>query len=82
MNITVTPGTPEHKTILRLTQFWVNFATLGVPTNNKSEITWPPLKQSDGVYLNIGKDLKLGKGLFKERMEFWDEIYKLVGKDY
>lgn len=65
----------------RKTQFWINFTKTGAPTNEKSEIQWPPLKTSDDVYLEFGKDLKLKKGLLKERMKFWDEIYELAEKD-
>lgn len=73
-------GSPEHKTMLRLTQLWVSFATTGVPTIEKSEIKWPPLKTTDDVYLEIGNELQLKKGVFKERMKFWDEIYEFAGE--
>lgn len=63
----------------RMVDFWVNFATNGKPTNEKSEIDWRPTKICEDVYLDIGQDLELKKGWFKERMEFWDEIFKMAG---
>lgn len=72
-------GTPEYTTMQRMIDFWVNFATTGKPTNEKSEIDWRPTNASEDVYLDIGKDLQLKKDFLRERMQFWDEIFKLAG---
>lgn len=78
---TLIPGSPEHKTIQRVTQLWANFISTGVPTNEKSEVKWPPMETSDDVYLDIGEELELKKGFFKDRMKLWDEIYELAGEE-
>lgn len=72
-------GSAEYDTMRRLVDLWVNFATTGNPTNEKYEVAWKPTSISDDVYLDIGTDLQLKKGFFKDRMEFWDEIFKLAG---
>lgn len=73
-------SSPEHKTVLRLVQMWVNFAKTGSPTNEKSEVKWPRLEPGKDIYLDINDELSLSEGFFKERMEFWNEIWKLAGK--
>lgn len=63
----------------RMVELWVNFTTTGNPTNEKSVVDWKPANSSEDVYLDIGNDFQLKKGFFKERMEFWDEIFKMAG---
>lgn len=65
-----------------MTQLWVNFATAGVPTNEKSETKWLPMETPDGVYLDIAEELELKKGgVFIDRMKFWDEMFKIAGEE-
>lgn len=73
-------NSPEHKTILRMVQMWVNFANTGLPTNEKFEIQWPLIEDKKNVYLDINQALTIKEGFFKERMELWNEIWKLAGK--
>ena len=79
MKLPMEKGSPEYETMSRLVKLWVDFATTGKPTNDNSEIQWPPTEPEKYQYLNIGDKLKLENGFFKERMEFWDNIYKLAG---
>lgn len=79
-NQSVEPNSPEHKTILRLVKMWVNFAKTGAPTNEDFEIKWPRLEAGKDAYLDINEELTISEGFFKERMEFWNEMWKLAGK--
>nr|AJP62546.1 carboxylesterase [Oxya chinensis] len=75
------PETVEGKTIARMTRLWTNFATKGNPTPGPEDpllsVTWSPFKKDNRCYLNITKDgLSLQKDLLKERMDFWDKLYR------
>ncbi|XP_049852621.1 juvenile hormone esterase-like [Schistocerca gregaria] len=75
------PETVEGKVIARMTRMWTNFATKGNPTPDPEDpilsVTWTPFKKDNSYYLNITKDgLSVEKDLHKERMDFWDKLYR------
>lgn len=69
----------EYEVMRRMVDIWVNFAATGMPMSEKSEIDWKPTKVSEDVYLDIGQELQLKNGFFKERMQYWDDVFKLAG---
>ncbi|XP_047106313.1 juvenile hormone esterase-like [Schistocerca piceifrons] len=76
------PETVEGKAIARMTRMWTNFATKGNPTPDPEDpilsVTWTPFKKDNLSYLNMTKDgLSVEKDLIKERMDFWDKLYRL-----
>nr|AHJ81323.1 carboxylesterase [Locusta migratoria] len=76
------PETAEGKAIARMTRMWTNFATKGNPTPDPDDalltVTWTPFKKDNRCYLNITKDgLSVEKDLNKERMDFWDRLYRV-----
>ncbi|XP_046988442.1 juvenile hormone esterase-like [Schistocerca americana] len=75
------PETVEGKVIARMTRMWTNFAAKGNPTPDPDDpmlpVTWTPFKKDNRYYLNITKDgLSVEKDLHKERMDFWDKLYR------
>ncbi|XP_015591452.1 esterase FE4 [Cephus cinctus] len=77
-------GSPADRVTNELTKLWTNFAKDGNPTSvmdNYVTVDWEPMGKDDN-YLNINKDLKMGKHLMKDRVHFWVEIYKDVLGDY
>lgn len=67
----------EDKTIRRIVKLWANFAKTGNP-NSVEDVSWKPFSKDEFNYLEIGKELVNGVNPDKERMEFWDEIFKLI----
>ncbi|XP_071052670.1 juvenile hormone esterase-like isoform X2 [Onthophagus taurus] len=61
-----------------LAETWTNFVKTGNPTPDDNElgIKWKPISTDDMEYLEIGPDgeLKMLKGLNKERNEFWSSL--------
>nr|AJP62543.1 carboxylesterase [Oxya chinensis] len=79
VDITVDQDSVEMTTIRRMVKFWTNFAKTGDPTPHLDDdvmIKWTPYSQTNPCYLNIDKDLSIRHYLNKERMEFWDDLYK------
>ncbi|XP_033230515.1 esterase FE4-like [Belonocnema kinseyi] len=78
------PGTPFEKMTRTFIKLWTNFAKYRNPTNKlDDDITenWEPLGP-EGNYMNINLPLKMEKGLFKERLSFWANLYKDVLGEY
>ncbi|XP_058804192.1 juvenile hormone esterase-like [Phymastichus coffea] len=77
-------GSPAEKIIKIMTKLWTNFAKEGNPTPNTDEdftVAWTPIG-SDDNYLEINQPLKMEKGLFKERITLWAQLYNDVLGDY
>lgn len=76
----VTPGSLEHNTIYRMTTFWTNFAKYGNPNPTTNDpvidVVWKPIETDKFNYLDIGEKLQALVDPEKERMAFWDEIFK------
>ncbi|XP_049948015.1 juvenile hormone esterase-like [Schistocerca serialis cubense] len=48
-----------------------------VPEDPILSVTWTPFKKENRCYLNITKDgLSVERDLYKERMDFWDKLYR------
>lgn len=45
--------------------------------NDYVTVEWEPRGTEDN-YMNINQELKMEKGLLKERAEFWKNLYKNV----
>ncbi|XP_049853108.1 esterase FE4-like isoform X1 [Schistocerca gregaria] len=79
VDITVEHDSIEMSTIRRMVKLWTNFAKTGDPTPHLDadvKVKWTPYSLTNPCYLNIEKDLSLRHSLNKERMEFWDDLYK------
>ncbi|GLH14346.1 Carboxylic ester hydrolase, partial [Gryllus bimaculatus] len=78
----VEPDSPEARVRRRMVRMWVDFAQSGNPTPAlDEEIThkWEQFSEAEPNYLSINDELSAGKGLFKERIAFWDDLYKAEG---
>lgn len=73
-------GSIEDISIRRVTKLWANFARYGNPNPIKSvpfiNVQWPPVKEGQLNFLDIGENLTVGVNPEAKRMEFWDEIFK------
>ncbi|KAK7873002.1 hypothetical protein R5R35_000302 [Gryllus longicercus] len=79
LDIDIKPESLERNIIRKVVKMWTNFAKTGNPTSKLDEdvnIQWIPYTSDNRVYLNIDKELKMEKDLFKERLNFWENIYK------
>ncbi|GLG92615.1 Acetylcholinesterase, partial [Gryllus bimaculatus] len=72
-------GGQEELTKKRLLTMWTNFAKGGNPTpaqDNVITATWLPYSQHAPNYLQISEDLKADSGILKERVKFWEDLYR------
>ncbi|XP_032674579.1 esterase FE4-like [Odontomachus brunneus] len=73
-------GSPAEKIMRIFTTLLANFAKDGNPTSQLDDnvnVNWEP-KGTDDNYMNINEELKMEKGLLKNRMEFWKSLYRNV----
>ncbi|XP_041976014.1 carboxylesterase 4A-like [Aricia agestis] len=72
---------PKIKVIVdKVTKLWANFAKCGSPTpDNKLGVSWPRYTRHNKEYLNIADNFPSGRYADRERMEFWNNIYKEAG---
>ncbi|XP_015838352.2 esterase B1 isoform X1 [Tribolium castaneum] len=71
-------GSIEEISIRRFVKLWTNFAKTGHPTPVKTELVdvlWTPVTPDCDFFLDIGRELKMGKNPDWERMQFWDRFY-------
>ncbi|CAB3257415.1 unnamed protein product [Arctia plantaginis] len=69
----------DNKVRERMLKLWTNFAKFGNPTPDKDynlPITWQPVDKDNAYYLNIGSELTLQTDVDKEKMDFWDDLYR------
>lgn len=74
------PGSPAEKMVRIYTTLLANFAKDGNPTSNMNEyvnVKWEPRGTEDN-YMNINQELKMEKGLLRDRADFWKNLYKNV----
>ncbi|XP_043271072.1 venom carboxylesterase-6-like [Venturia canescens] len=69
----------DRKMVDVMTRLWVNFATSGNPTPEKTPeipVKWTPVRTSNLEYFHIGgsQRLKMGANLLSERVNFWSTI--------
>lgn len=71
----------EDLTIRRMVKFWTNFARTGNPNNRELDqiisTRWKPIEAGKLFFLNIGKCLSMEENPDKEKVEFWNNIYKM-----
>lgn len=82
----------ENKMRKIMCKLWTNFAKYHDPTpdhENPLEFKWTPVesatddkKKVDYDYLVINDDLKMVRGLNKDRMDFWRRIYRKYNREY
>ncbi|KAK7790412.1 hypothetical protein R5R35_013505 [Gryllus longicercus] len=73
----VNSGSSEWITRERMVKLWTNFAKTGNPTpapENNLNIYWPCLSSTKKVFLDINTKLSIGRDLYKERVEFWNNL--------
>lgn len=79
----VSEGSSAWKMRQRMCKMWANFARLGDPTPvNSSSFVWKPVQsvatnaeKVDIDYLVIDENFEMKKNMYKERVDFWREIY-------
>ncbi|XP_068630322.1 LOW QUALITY PROTEIN: esterase FE4-like [Battus philenor] len=68
---------------LKMTTLWTNFAKTGNPTPDISlGAKWLPYTRSGKEFFKIEDNMAMGKYANRERMQFWNEIYKEAGVPY
>lgn len=76
----LTPGSLEQVTIHRMTKLWTNFAKSGNPNPTTKDplinVIWKPIESNKFNYLDIGERLEAAVDPAKDRMAFWDSIFK------
>lgn len=75
----VTEDNPAYEVRARMVRMWTNFAKFGDPTKNLDELVnvkWTAMMEGRFVYMNIGRELKMDKDPFGERMQEWWEMDK------
>lgn len=74
------PGSLEQVTVHRMTKLWTNFARNGNPNSTTRDpvinVVWKPVEIDAFNYLDIGEKLEALVDPEKERMAFWDSIFK------
>lgn len=74
------PGSLEQVTIHRMTKLWTNFARYANPNpidkDPLIDVTWKPVESTKFNYLDIGEKLEASVDPAKERMDFWDGIFR------
>nr|XP_022909380.1 esterase B1-like [Onthophagus taurus] len=76
----VPKNSKEYKGILIMIHSWTNFAKIGNPNGNGDEIInveWKPVTKDKINFMELDFDLKSGVYPDKERMELWNEIFKM-----
>uniref|UniRef100_A0A1Y1LPN2 Carboxylic ester hydrolase n=1 Tax=Photinus pyralis TaxID=7054 RepID=A0A1Y1LPN2_PHOPY len=72
---------PEYEMVKKLTTLQVNFAYTGNPTPSRSALLdhtlWTPITPRNDVYMDIGLQLKMKKGLYEERYSVWNSLFPL-----
>ncbi|XP_067007340.2 esterase B1 [Anabrus simplex] len=74
------PDSPEMVTLRRMTKMWTNFAKTGNPTPNTDEdipVVWKPYTVANPCHLKVDNELVLGSYCEKDRMDFWDMLYRV-----
>lgn len=73
-------GCLEDITIKRMTKLWTNFAKNANPNpiakDPLIEVIWKPVENNQFNYLDIGEKLEASVDPAKERMAFWDGVFR------
>ncbi|PNF42928.1 Esterase FE4 [Cryptotermes secundus] len=75
----------EMKVLLKMVKMWTNFAKTGDPTPDCDSllgVKWDPTTKAEHVYLSIDKEVQMRRDLFKERMQFWEDMLGPYIKPY
>ncbi|XP_050672437.1 juvenile hormone esterase-like [Leptidea sinapis] len=75
---------PKLRNIAReVTKLWTNFAKTGNPTRDNSlGVKWKPYTKSGKEFMNINQNYTMGSFADRQRIEFWNQIYKEAGLSY
>ncbi|VVC89381.1 unnamed protein product [Leptidea sinapis] len=75
---------PKLRNIAReVTKLWTNFAKTGNPTQDNSlGVKWKPYTKSGKEFMNINQNYTMGSFADRQRIEFWNQIYKEAGLSY
>ncbi|XP_068084708.1 juvenile hormone esterase isoform X2 [Anabrus simplex] len=79
LNTEVQPNSKDALLRARMVKLWTNFAKTGNPTPEADPllpIAWQPYTAVNPCYLDVGEELTMEKNLFKERIQFWEELYR------
>ncbi|XP_068084707.1 juvenile hormone esterase-like [Anabrus simplex] len=79
LNTEVPSDSTDALTRARMVKLWTNFAKTGNPTPEADPllpVAWQPYTSANPCYLEIGEELTIKKHLLKERVQFWEELYR------
>lgn len=77
----IKPDSTEDIAIRRVTKLWTTFATHATPNPVEKchliDVEWKPANGVQLHFLDIGERLEVGDDPEAERMEFWNDIYRM-----
>ncbi|XP_072941126.1 esterase B1-like [Epargyreus clarus] len=68
--------------VFDVTKLWTDFAINGRPTTHNSRVNWTPYTKAGKEYLKLEEGASMGNYADRDRMEFWNELYKEAGLPY
>ncbi|XP_063239420.1 esterase E4-like isoform X2 [Bacillus rossius redtenbacheri] len=74
------PTADDVRVIDLFSQMWYDFGWSGNPTLRQSR-QWLPARPGDRAYLQLDVELRMRADMYKERMDFWDDVYRTYGFD-
>jgi para-nitrobenzyl esterase len=73
-NMFKAPFEEKHQALATtMSAYWVQFAKTGNP-NKEGLVEWPAYDAAKDQYIELGEVVKVGQGLRKERLDFWDNL--------
>ena len=68
------PFEEKHQALANvMSAYWVQFAKTGNP-NKESLAEWPAYDSTKDQHIEFGEVVKVGQGLRKEKLDFWDNF--------
>ncbi|NWF56202.1 MAG: carboxylesterase family protein [Syntrophaceae bacterium] len=68
------PFDEKHQALARaMSGYWVQFAKTGNP-NKEGLIEWPAYDSAKDQHIELGELIKVGQGLRKDKLDFWDKF--------
>jgi para-nitrobenzyl esterase len=68
------PFEEKHQALAKIISgYWVQFVKTGNP-NKEGLVEWPSYDPNKDQYIELGEVVKVGQGLRKDRLDFWDKF--------
>ncbi|XP_044727740.1 esterase B1-like [Chrysoperla carnea] len=78
---TIESNSPEAIGVEMMTTLWINFAKTGSPNSKNINVDWKLFTPREENYLEIDIKPQAKKNMLKERMRFWNDLYRTVAVD-